>query len=170
MALEQQASALSNVTYTHPNEDGSVSQETDPATAAIPVIAVSANAMSSAIEQGRQAGFAVDHARDGRTGLSLALAEPYDVDVVDLMLPELDGLALIDALRDRGMPTPVIILTARGTVGDRILGLNTGADDYLPKPFDLDELEARVRALARRRPQRRDRGAAQRWPAAGGGA
>ena len=70
--------------------------------------------------------------------------------LLDLSLPGRDGLQVLADARAEGLATPVIILTARGTVGDRILGLNTGADDYLPKPFDLDELEARVRALARR--------------------
>jgi two-component system, OmpR family, response regulator TctD len=70
--------------------------------------------------------------------------------VLDLSLPGLDGLQVLSQARAAGLKTPVLILTARGTVGDRILGLDTGADDYLPKPFDLDELEARVRALARR--------------------
>jgi two-component system response regulator TctD len=73
-----------------------------------------------------------------------------DVVVLDLSLPGKDGLVVLSEARDAGMTTPVLILTARGTVGDRIVGLNSGADDYLPKPFDLDELEARVRALARR--------------------
>jgi two-component system response regulator TctD len=73
-----------------------------------------------------------------------------DVVLLDLSLPGRDGLQVLADARAEGLATPVIILTARGTVGDRILGLNTGADDYLPKPFDLDELEARVRALARR--------------------
>jgi two-component system, OmpR family, response regulator TctD len=71
--------------------------------------------------------------------------------VLDLSLPGLDGLDVLQAGRAAGLATPVLLLTARGTVGDRVLGLNAGADDYLPKPFDLDELEARVRALARRR-------------------
>jgi two-component system response regulator TctD len=73
-----------------------------------------------------------------------------DVVLLDLSLPGLDGLQVLAAARAEGLVTPVLILTARGTVGDRVLGLNTGADDYLAKPFDLDELEARVRALARR--------------------
>ena len=73
-----------------------------------------------------------------------------DVVVLDLSLPGRDGLSVLAAARAEGLDAPVLILTARGTVGDRILGLNTGADDYLPKPFELDELEARVRALARR--------------------
>jgi two-component system response regulator TctD len=73
--------------------------------------------------------------------------------LLDLSLPGLDGLQVLTQARTEGLRTPVLILTARGTVGDRILGLNSGADDYLPKPFDLDELEARIRALARRREQ-----------------
>ena len=74
-----------------------------------------------------------------------------DVVVLDLSLPGLDGLQILEQARQQGLVTPVLILTARGTVGDRIMGLNLGADDYLPKPFDLDELEARLRALSRRR-------------------
>ena len=73
-----------------------------------------------------------------------------DLVLLDLTLPQTDGLTILQTARAAGMQTPVIILTARGTVGDKILGLNNGADDYLPKPFDLDELEARVRALLRR--------------------
>ncbi|RYY93235.1 MAG: response regulator transcription factor [Comamonadaceae bacterium] len=76
-------------------------------------------------------------------------AEP-EVVVLDLNLPNLDGLQVLAQAREAGLRTPVLLLTARGTVGDRILGLNAGADDYLPKPFDLDELEARIRALRRR--------------------
>jgi two-component system response regulator TctD len=72
--------------------------------------------------------------------------------VLDLTLPGLDGLQVLEQARGQGLTTPVLILTARGTVGDRIIGLNSGADDYLAKPFDLDELEARLRALHRRRP------------------
>jgi two-component system response regulator TctD len=74
-----------------------------------------------------------------------------DLVLLDLSLPGQDGLMVLTQARAQGLTTPVIILTARGTVGDRILGLNTGADDYLPKPFDLDELEARIQALLRRR-------------------
>jgi two-component system response regulator TctD len=88
---------------------------------------------------------------DGHEALSLWRTGSPDVVVLDLSLPGLDGLEVLAAGRADGLATPVLILTARGTVGDRVLGLNTGADDYLPKPFDLDELEARVRALGRRR-------------------
>ena len=87
---------------------------------------------------------------EGRVALERWRALPPDVVLLDLSLPDIDGLELLSAARAEQLTTPVIILTARGTVGDRILGLNIGADDYLPKPFDLDELEARVRALARR--------------------
>jgi two-component system response regulator TctD len=87
---------------------------------------------------------------DGSRALDRWRTSLPDVVVLDLSLPGRDGLSVLGAARGEGLRTPVLILTARGTVGDRILGLNTGADDYLPKPFDLDELEARVRALARR--------------------
>ena len=87
---------------------------------------------------------------DGARALDRWQASVPDVVLLDLSLPGLDGLHVLAQARAAGLKTPVLILTARGTVGDRILGLNTGADDYLPKPFDLDELEARVRALARR--------------------
>ncbi|MBI5717343.1 MAG: response regulator transcription factor [Burkholderiales bacterium] len=87
---------------------------------------------------------------DGARALDRWLSSVPDVVLLDLSLPGQDGLQVLSAARAAGLQTPVIILTARGTVGDRILGLNTGADDYLAKPFDLDELEARVRALARR--------------------
>jgi two-component system, OmpR family, response regulator len=98
----------------------------------------------------REAGFAADHARDGQEGLDLALAQPYDAAVVDLMLPGLDGLGLIRALRERGIRTPVLILSARRSVDDRVKGLETGGDDYLTKPFAFAELLARVQALIRR--------------------
>jgi len=87
---------------------------------------------------------------DGARALDRWRAAQPDVVLLDLSLPGVDGLTVLAQARAEGLATPVLILTARGTVGDRILGLNTGADDYLPKPFDLDELEARVRALARR--------------------
>lgn len=87
---------------------------------------------------------------DGARALPLWREARPDAVLLDLSLPGRDGLEVLSAARAEGLRTPVIILTARGTVGDRILGLNTGADDYLPKPFDLDELEARVRALVRR--------------------
>jgi two-component system OmpR family response regulator len=98
----------------------------------------------------KAAGFAVDHAADGVRGLDLGLTEPYDVIIVDLMLPKLDGLAVIENLRRQKVATPVIILSAKDSVDDRVLGLQTGSDDYLPKPFAFAELLARVQALMRR--------------------
>src|SRR3954470_21505052 len=89
---------------------------------------------------------------DGAQALSRWREEMPDVVLLDLSLPGMDGLEVLENARKEGLRTPVLVVTARGTVGDRILGLNAGADDYLPKPFDLDELEARVRALARRAP------------------
>jgi len=95
-------------------------------------------------------GMVVSTCADGLRALDRWKASQPDVVLLDLSLPGLDGLQVLSMAREAGLLAPVLILTARGTVGDRILGLNTGADDYLPKPFDLDELEARVRALARR--------------------
>jgi two-component system response regulator TctD len=87
---------------------------------------------------------------DGGQALAQWAKHPPDAVLLDLSLPNMDGLQVLALARQQGLQTPVIILTARGTVGDRVLGLNTGADDYLAKPFDLDELEARLRALVRR--------------------
>jgi len=98
----------------------------------------------------QQAGFAVDYAEDGNSGLQLALTAPYDVAVIDIMLPGLDGLALIETLRRQKVTTPVIILSAKRSVDDRVKGLQTGGDDYLTKPFALSELLARIQALLRR--------------------
>ena len=98
----------------------------------------------------RAAGFAVDHASDGEQGLDLALTEPYDAAVIDIMLPGLDGLSIIETLRREKIDTPVIILSARGSIDDRVRGLETGSDDYLTKPFAFSELLARVQALIRR--------------------
>lgn len=95
-------------------------------------------------------GWTVDLCADGGAAITQWQQTRPDVVLLDLSLPGLDGLEVLAQARQRGLSTPVLILTARGTVGDRILGLNAGADDYLPKPFDLDELEARVRALLRR--------------------
>src|SRR5215218_6769093 len=96
-------------------------------------------------------GMEVELCSDGRQALERWKNAPPDVVMLDLTLPGMDGLLVLEQARRSGLSTPVLILTARGTVGDRIIGLNTGADDYLPKPFDLDELEARLRALHRRR-------------------
>lgn len=100
-------------------------------------------------------GMQVEVCGDGREALARWTASPPDVVMLDLTLPGMDGLLVLEEARRSGLATPVLILTARGTVGDRVIGLNTGADDYLPKPFDLDELEARLRALHRRRPAER---------------
>ena len=98
----------------------------------------------------REAGFVVDHEADGEAGLAIALDRAYDVAIVDLMLPRRDGLGLIDELRRRGRSTPVLILSARRSVDDRVKGLQAGGDDYLTKPFAFAELLARVQALVRR--------------------
>jgi two-component system, OmpR family, response regulator TctD len=96
-------------------------------------------------------GWQVMPCMDGEVGLQQWQRLSLDIVLLDLSLPGRDGLEILAQARQLGLNTPVLILTARGTVGDRILGLNTGADDYLPKPFDLDELEARIRALVRAR-------------------
>jgi two-component system OmpR family response regulator len=98
----------------------------------------------------REAGFAVDLAADGESGLELMTSTPYDVAIVDLMLPKLDGLSVIAAMGRRNVRTPVLILSAKHTVDDRVKGLETGGDDYLTKPFAFPELLARVQALIRR--------------------
>lgn len=103
------------------------------------------------IRKGFQAaGYAVDLAKDGETGLQLALSEPYDTAVIDLMLPGLDGLSIIEQMRRKKINTPVLILSARSSVDDRVRGLHAGGDDYLTKPFAFSELLARVQALIRR--------------------
>ena len=96
------------------------------------------------------AGHAVDVSHDGDEGLRLALAAQYDVVVLDIMLPGLDGLSVLRKLREERNATPVLLLTARGDVPERIEGLNSGADDYMAKPFAMDELLARINALGRR--------------------
>lgn len=98
----------------------------------------------------REAGFVVDTARDGHTGLQMARSGSYDVAVVDLMLPGRDGLALIEEVRRAGVTMPVLILTAKRSIDDRVKGLQIGGDDYLTKPFAFAELLARVQALLRR--------------------
>ena len=95
-------------------------------------------------------GFNVAQATNGRTALQRAITESFEIIVLDLTLPELDGFEVLTEIRAKGFTTPIIVLTARGTVGDRVHGLRLGADDYLSKPFDLDELEARLYALLRR--------------------
>src|SRR6202167_2859740 len=98
----------------------------------------------------RKSGYAVDTSGDGEEGLWLAESNDYDVIILDIMLPKLDGLALLRRLRQKGRQTPILLLTARDTVEDRVGGLQMGADDYLVKPFALAELLARVQALCRR--------------------
>ena len=98
----------------------------------------------------KSSGFAVDHAVTGTKGFEMAFEEPYDTMVVDIMLPQLDGISLIKMIRKRENNTPVIILSARDRVDDRVKGLQAGADDYLTKPFAFSELLARVQALIRR--------------------
>jgi two-component system OmpR family response regulator len=101
----------------------------------------------------KEAGFAVDHVIDGEDGLHLAVTEPYDVAVIDIMLPTLDGLTIIKEMREAGINTPVLILSAKRSVDERVEGLKAGGDDYLTKPFAFSELLARVQALIRRSSQ-----------------
>ena len=98
----------------------------------------------------KSSGFAVDHAATGNQGFEMAFGEPYDTMVVDIMLPELDGISLIKKIRGEKNNTPIIILSARDRVDDRVNGLQAGADDYLTKPFAFSELLARIQALIRR--------------------
>ncbi|MCB1739506.1 MAG: response regulator transcription factor [Gammaproteobacteria bacterium] len=100
----------------------------------------------------KQQGHTVDVADDGRAGLAMALADTYDMMIVDRMLPHIDGLAVVKRIRAAGVKTPVLFLTALGGLDDRVNGLEAGADDYLPKPFAFSELTARINALARRPP------------------
>lgn len=94
--------------------------------------------------------YSVDAVYSGDEGLDYALSDVYDVIILDIMLPKLNGIEILKMIRKRKISTPVILLTAKGSVEDRILGLDSGADDYLPKPFSPDELLARLRALTRR--------------------
>lgn len=98
----------------------------------------------------KEAGFAVDHAEDGVNGLHMALSQSYDAIILDLMLPKRDGLSVVEELRRQKIHSPIIILSARRSVDDRIKGLEFGGDDYLIKPFSFSELLARVHALIRR--------------------
>lgn len=109
------------------------------------------NKIASFIVKGlKEAGFAVDHADNGADGLERALHQSYDAAVIDVMLPKLDGLSIIERLRLQKIFTPVLILSAKRSVDDRVKGLQTGGDDYLTKPFSFTELLARVQALIRR--------------------
>jgi DNA-binding response OmpR family regulator len=98
-----------------------------------------------------EAGYAVDRAADGEQAAALLAATPYDGVVLDLMIPKIDGLSLLEGLRRRGSDVAVLVLTARDQLTDRVAGLDAGADDYLAKPFELPELLARLRAIIRRR-------------------
>ena len=104
----------------------------------------------------REVGHVADAANDGEDGLAMALDGQYDVLIVDRMLPKRDGLSVIGTLRDKGIETPALILSALGQVDDRVKGLRAGGDDYLPKPYSFSELLARVEVLARRRGSRNE--------------
>jgi DNA-binding response OmpR family regulator len=109
--------------------------------------------VSGFIKKGlEEEGYAVDIARDGQEGLNMALDRVHDLIILDIQLPKIDGLQILREFRDQGVVTPVLLLTVRATIEDKVLGLDSGADDYLPKPFAFQELVARVRALLRRRP------------------
>ena len=107
--------------------------------------------ISSYVKRGlEEQGYAVDVAYDGREALDWVDVATFDVVILDIMLPELDGVAVCRTLRERGLPAPILMLTARDAVDDRVTGLDAGADDYLTKPFAFKELLARLRALTRR--------------------
>src|SRR5919106_5138983 len=108
--------------------------------------------VASFIKRGlEEEGYAVDVAADGEEGLTLALTRVHDLIILDIRLPKMDGLRVLQALRQDGVTAPVLLLTVRATIEDKVLGLDAGADDYLTKPFAFQELVARVRALLRRR-------------------
>ena len=110
--------------------------------------------VASFIKKGlEEEGYAVDVASDGEEGLAHALVGVHDLIILDIRLPKMDGLRVLQALRQEKVATPVLLLTVRATIEDKVLGLDTGADDYLTKPFAFQELVARVRALLRRRPE-----------------
>jgi two-component system OmpR family response regulator len=98
----------------------------------------------------KECGYMVEHAINGMEGLDMVMSESYDIAVIDIMLPKLDGLSIIQEMRSKNNVTPVIILSAKGTVEDRVKGLYIGSDDYLSKPFSISELIARIQALLRR--------------------
>lgn len=99
----------------------------------------------------RKNNYTVDAVNDGEAGVDNALSNIYDLIILDIMLPKLDGITVLKKIRKEGLSTPVILLTAKGEISDRVLGLDSGADDYLPKPFATEELLARIRAIARRK-------------------
>lgn len=104
----------------------------------------------------QEVGYAVDIAQDGEEGLNYILDIQYDLIILDIMIPKIDGLSLLKLIRERGIHTPVLFLTAKDTIEDRVKGLDAGADDYLVKPFSFDELLARIRALLRRQNNNRE--------------
>jgi len=107
--------------------------------------------VASFIKKGlEEHGYAVDCASDGKTGLAMALDQVHDLVILDINLPEIDGLSVLRQIRTSEMDTPVLLLTIRATIEDKVIGLDTGADDYLAKPFSFEELLARARALLRR--------------------
>jgi heavy metal response regulator len=107
--------------------------------------------VASFIKKGlEEQGYAVDLASDGKTGLAMALDQIHDLLILDINLPEIDGLTVLGQVRGKKVVTPVLLLTVRATIEDKVIGLDTGADDYLSKPFSFEELLARVRALLRR--------------------
>ena len=107
--------------------------------------------VASFIKKGlEEHGYAVDLASDGKTGLAMALDQIHDLLILDINLPEIDGLTVLGQIRGKKVVTPVLLLTVRATIEDKVIGLDTGADDYLSKPFSFEELLARVRALLRR--------------------
>ncbi|WP_017414237.1 response regulator transcription factor [Clostridium tunisiense] len=99
----------------------------------------------------RKNNYTVDAVNDGEAGVDNALSNIYDLIILDIMLPKLDGISVLKEIRKEGLSTPVILLTAKGEISDKVLGLDSGADDYLPKPFATEELLARIRAIARRK-------------------
>lgn len=110
------------------------------------------NKVAGFIKKGlEEEGYAVDHASDGETGVAMGLDAIHDLIILDINLPKLDGLAILKELRRQKITSPVLLLTVRATIEDKVIGLDTGADDYLAKPFSFQELLARVRALLRRR-------------------
>jgi two-component system, OmpR family, response regulator QseB len=119
-----------------------------------PLLLVEDDAQLSALlcETLTDSGYEVDVAADGQRGLHLALTRQYAVMIVDRLLPAIEGVDLVARLRSRGVTTPILVLTALGTVRDRVEGLDAGAEDYLVKPFEIDELLARLRAMLRRHP------------------
>ena len=108
--------------------------------------------VASFIKKGlEEHGYAVDYGSDGKSGLIMALDQIHDLVILDINLPEIDGLTVLRQMRENNVVTPVLLLTVRATIEDKVIGLDTGADDYLAKPFSFEELLARVRALLRRR-------------------